>query len=69
MLFINRLLSKMNSFTPSVPRSVLILNNTLIHSALELQQRCDKKGVRLEFLPPYSLDLNLIKETFHKLKA
>jgi hypothetical protein len=37
MLFIDRLLSKMNSFTPSVPRSVLILNNALIHSALELQ--------------------------------
>jgi hypothetical protein len=36
MLFINRLLSKMNSFAPSVPRSVLILNNAPIHSALEL---------------------------------
>jgi hypothetical protein len=36
MLFIDRLLSKMNSFAPGVPRSVLILNNALIYLALEL---------------------------------
>lgn len=25
--------------------------------------------MRLKYLPPYSLDLNLIKETFHELKT
>ena len=69
MAFIDRLMSKMNAFAPGVPRSVLIMDNAPIHSGPELQQLCDEKGVRLEFLPPYSPDLNPIEETFHELKA
>ena len=59
----------MNTYGPRVPRSVLIMDNTLIYSGPELQRLYDSFNVILEFLPPYSLDLNLIKETFHELKA
>jgi len=30
---------------------------------------CQNVGVRLEFLPPYSPDFNLIEEAFTELKA
>jgi transposase len=68
--FIERLLAtKMNAYGPGVPRSVLIMDNAPIHSGPELQRLCDSFNVVLEFLPPYSPDLNPIEETFHELKA
>jgi transposase len=68
--FIQRLLAtKMNAFGPGDPRSVLIIDNAPIHSGPELPALCERYGVRLEFLPQYSPDLNLIEETFHELKA
>ena len=34
-----------------------------------LEEICQDAGVELAFLPPYSLDLNPIEETFAQLKA
>ena len=34
-----------------------------------LQKLCDKAGVILDFLPPYSPDFNPIEEAFAELKA
>ena len=68
--FIERLLAtKMNAFGPGVPRSVLVCDNAPIHAGPELKNLCDQYGVILEYLPPYSPDLNPIEETFHELKA
>ena len=40
------------------PYSVLILDNASIHKSQQLHNICNEKGVRLEFLPPYSPDYN-----------
>jgi transposase len=51
------------------PRLVLILNNASCHRSQELKDICNKAGVVLKFLPFYSPDFNLIKESFLVLKA
>jgi transposase len=51
------------------PRSVLILDNASIHKSTRLQELCDKHGVLLKFLPPYSPDFNPIEATFNDIKA
>ena len=51
------------------PRSIIILDNASIHKSKRLQELCDQAGVVLEFLPPYSPDLNPIEATFKDLKA
>ena len=38
--------------------SVLILDNASIHKGQYLIDICNAKGVRIEYLPPYSPDLN-----------
>jgi transposase len=48
---------------------VLILNNTSCYRSQELKDIYNKTGVILKFLPPYSPDFNLIKESFLILKA
>jgi transposase len=40
------------------PYSVLVLDNASIHKGRHLRNLCEDKGVRLEFLPPYSPDYN-----------
>jgi len=51
------------------PRSVLVLDNALIHKNARLQQLCNDASVLLKFLPPYSPDYNPIEATFKDLKA
>jgi transposase len=46
----------------------LVLDNVKIHCGHELPELLDHFGVWLEFLPPYSPDLNLIEEAFSKIK-
>ena len=65
--FVERLLEKMNPFP--LPRSVLVLDNARIHHSDELQAMCAAKGVRIEYLPPYSPHLNPIELSFNELKA
>ena len=38
--------------------SVLVLDNAIIHKGQRLRDLCQEKGVKLEFLPPYSPDYN-----------
>lgn len=46
----------MNAFPG--PYSVLVLDNVSIHKGQHLLDICNAKGVRVEYLPPYSPDLN-----------
>ena len=40
------------------PYSVLVMDNASIHKGQHLIDICNAKGVRVEYLPPYSPDLN-----------
>ncbi len=51
------------------PKSVLVIDNTSIHHTERIEQMCRDASVKLVYLPPYSPDLNPIKEFFAKLKA
>ncbi|CAB4434516.1 unnamed protein product [Rhizophagus irregularis] len=62
----DQLLLQMNSF-PS-KNSVLVLDNAKIHHDQELLNYLDAFGVKVEFLPPYSSDLNPIKTVFSTIK-
>lgn len=46
----------MNAYPGSY--SVLVLDNASIHKGQHLLNICNSKGVRIEYLPPYSPDLN-----------
>ena len=41
--------------------SVLVLDNVSIHKSQYLRDLCEEKGIRLEYLPPYSPDFNLVR--------
>src|SRR6266540_3866628 len=56
----------MNPF-PGV-NSVLVLDNAKIHHDQELLEYLDAIGVKVEFLPPYSPDLNPIESAFATIK-
>ncbi|PPR04773.1 hypothetical protein CVT24_007089, partial [Panaeolus cyanescens] len=51
------------------PLSVLVMDNARIHHGEEILELAHRFGVRIEFLPPYSPDLNPIEEAFSKVKA
>jgi transposase len=46
----------------------LILDNASIHHTQELKDMCALRGVELDYLPPYSPDMNPIEKTFSVLK-
>jgi transposase len=50
------------------PLSVLVLDNARIHHNNKILALADWFGVRIEYLPPYSPDLNPIKEAFSQIK-
>ncbi|VDC07111.1 unnamed protein product [Peniophora sp. CBMAI 1063] len=50
------------------PCSVLVMDNAKIHHGEEMQELVDRFGVRIEYLPAYSPDLNPIEEAFSKIK-
>jgi transposase len=56
----------MNPF-PST-NSVLVLDNAKIHHDQELLDYLSAFGVKVEFLPPYSPDLNPIETAFSTIK-
>ena len=45
-----------------------MLDNAKIHHSYELLELADEFGVRIEYLPPYSPDLNPIEEAFSQIK-
>jgi transposase len=49
--------------------SVLVMDNASIHRSDKIEQMCGDAGVVLLYLPPYSPDLNPIKEMFGELKT
>jgi transposase len=51
------------------PMSVLVMDNARIHHGDEILELADRYGVRIEYLPPYSPDLNPIEEAFSQIKA
>lgn len=67
VLFVRKLLNKMTPFPG--PRSVLVLDNAATHHAVEIGELCERAGVLVEYLPPYSLDMSPIEPTFSVLKS
>lgn len=46
---------------------ILIMDNCATHHGDDIRPLCEAFGVQLEYLPPYSPDLNPIETTFHTL--
>lgn len=66
--FINELLScHCNPFPGK--HSVIIMDNASFHRTEEVKLACERAGVLLIFLPPYSPDKNPIEEWFGQFKA
>lgn len=51
------------------PESVFIMDNASYHRSRRIEVLCAEAGVKVLYLPPYSLDLNPIVEFFAELKA
>jgi transposase len=51
------------------PNSVIVLDNASIHRSERVRQLCERAGVILEYLPPYSPDYNPIEKSFKQLKS
>ena len=55
--------------TPELrPGDVVILDNLSSHKSAKTRRLIESCGARLEFLPPYSPDLNPIEMVFSKIK-
>lgn len=63
------LLPHCGSYVNDEPLSVIICDNASIHHNEILQRMCTEAGVLLEYLPPYSPDLNPIETSFAILKS
>ena len=50
------------------PGDVVILDNLSSHKSARARQLIESRGAHLEFLPPYSPDLNPIEMVFSKIK-
>ena len=64
-----RVLPHCNTLANGLERSVLVMDNAKIHHSPEMLEMCAAAGVQVEFLPPYSPDLNPIETSFALLKA
>lgn len=51
------------------PGKVVVLDNLSVHKVSGIREAIEAVGARLEYLPPYSPDLNPIEECWSKLKA
>lgn len=63
---VNDILPRMNEFPQE--NSVLILDHSRTHDPLTVIEECEKRGVLLLFLPPYSYDFAPIELSFHQMK-
>ena len=50
------------------PGDVVIMDNLSSHKRMRCRELIEAKGAKLEFLPPYSPDLNPIEMVFSKIK-
>ena len=51
------------------PKSVLVMDNASFHHTERIEQMCSDAGVKLIYLPPYSLYLNPIEDFLAELKG
>ena len=51
------------------PRSIIVMDNATFHKRADIQSLILKAGHTLEFLPPYSPDLNPIEKKWAHLKS
>ena len=51
------------------PHSVVVMDNCSIHHIQEAVSMIEEVGAIVQFLPPYSPDLNPIEEAFSKVKS
>lgn len=51
------------------PNSVLVMDNATFHKRNDIKETIEKEGHILEFLPPYSPDLNPIEQKWAQAKA
>ena len=51
------------------PHSVVIMDNCSVHHIQETVSMIEEVGAIVQFLPPYSPDLNPIEEAFSKVKS
>jgi hypothetical protein len=65
----DRVLPHCTPYASGGPRSMIVMDNCKIHWSPELKDMCQQGGVRLEYLPPYSPDLNPIETSFAVFKA
>ena len=55
---------------PKLPKNcVLVMDNAAFHKRQDIQQKIKESGHILEYLPPYSPDLNPIEKYWAKAKA
>lgn len=50
------------------PKSVVVMDNTLLYHSERVSQMCADAGVKLVYLPPYSPDSHPIEEFFAELE-
>lgn len=50
------------------PNSVIVMDNCPIHKHPDIRELIESRGMRCEFLPPYSPDLNPIELAFSAMK-
>jgi transposase len=51
------------------PGDILILDNLPAHKVTGIREAVEAVGAQLQYLPPYSPDLNPIEQVFSKLKS
>jgi transposase len=51
------------------PGDIVVMDNLAAHKVAGIRQAIEAYGAELHYLPPYSPDLNPIKNAFAKLKA
>jgi transposase len=65
--FIWWLINKVIPYLP--PGFIIIMDNAPIHHNLGLEELLELRGLRIEYLPPYSPDYNPIELVFHTVKS
>jgi hypothetical protein len=69
-LFTGTLAWRWQDLLPKLPpNSVVVMDNAPFHKRTDSQQLIEQAGYLLEFLPPYSPDLNLIEHKWAQSKA
>jgi len=60
--------SKKNCATQLEPGKVLILDNATFHQGEKIRELVESAGCKLQYLPPYSPDLNKIEHCWFPIK-